>query len=190
MSKVTGYLLFLLCAIVVNANDHCKNGGTLTSRGTCKCRMLWYDRLCHIYHTQMQSWWYCSRNGYQSEVHTTVNGTKMCICDKGYEGDRCQYPTCENGTLDKNTTSCSCARGFKGEQCHLRDCGHGEWYGNSEKCQCHKHWEGEYCKIPNCIHGILKNDSEGVSGCQCEKWWKGPLCNEFLCKEGNVQNDK
>ncbi len=40
MSKVTGYLLFLLCAIVVDAEDQCRNGGTVTSRGNCKSRMF------------------------------------------------------------------------------------------------------------------------------------------------------
>jgi hypothetical protein len=59
-----------------------------------------------------------------------TNGT--CSCDKGWNGDTCNFRSCgvndtcsSHGTCDQTTFSCTCDAGFNGATCEFADCGKG-----------------------------------------------------------------
>ena len=122
-----------------------------------------------------------------------VNGLPTCECNKEWEGELCNMPSCdndaacvtENSNRDKCTfqpdrgVKCHCKEGFTGQRCE----------DETDLCQ-----KGEFNGCNN--HGTCSM-VDGMPECKCEAGWTGLTCagpscttssNEDYCDQQNTAN--
>ncbi|XP_053115136.1 wnt inhibitory factor 1-like isoform X2 [Hemicordylus capensis] len=118
------------------------------------------------------------------------NGT--CFCSKGYEGELCQYVSCEGGCQNggecisvNGVVKCLCASGWTGTRCQEAICPQGCWNGGicwaPGICSCATGWVGgachlALCKLP-CRHG---GKCVAPDVCKCRSPYSGLQCTKRI----------
>ncbi|XP_052826418.1 fibropellin-1-like isoform X2 [Octopus bimaculoides] len=177
----------------------CQNGGTC-NRNTriCDCPHGFVGRDCSIGESCASNPYVC-QNGGRCQM---VNGQITCLCQNGFSGDRCQfpsefscYPKCQNGgTCNRNTRICDCLQGFGGRDCSKRDpCASKPCYNNGQcrvqnnfnyVCVCNQGWTGKNCQniirscsSNPCLNGGLCYPNGNSFICNCRQGWTGQTCD-------------
>lgn len=111
-----------------------------------------------------------------SHCHRCISCSAQCICDIGYVGSSCQFPTC-NGTISTDPQVCS---------------GRGSCTSYNT-CSCSSNYVGTFCEFPVCF-GFNSTNVNVCSGngictspntCSCNSGWTGNQCQLPICNGKN-----
>jgi len=123
------------------------------------------------------------------------SGTAVCVCNVGYDGERCELcangyqdndtngsctPTCEGAALTcvhgacsdaSGPAACACEAGYAGVTCDVCAAGYQD---KDEDGVC-----AADCETANlgCVHGTCSDES-GAAVCACETGYASELCDE------------
>ncbi|GMS98571.1 hypothetical protein PENTCL1PPCAC_20746, partial [Pristionchus entomophagus] len=115
--------------------------------------------------------WVCLNGGWPS---ANENGSMMCYCPDGLEGERCERVIkCDHGKLVNET--CQCYNGYAGIFCES-SCYHGNDTAEEYHCECREGLTGSLCSEPIwCMHGLIS-----TNGCLCRCGFSGVMCEDVV----------
>ena len=122
----------------------------------------------------------------------------VCLCDAGFEGDKCEIPPCLGKGLLMPDDSCQCNAGYSGGNCSVVCSNHGAMRplpDGGEECDCHRSHGGYDCSVActpgSCDydHGrcqvdplaqVMANGQYPASvkrSCKCDPFWLSEDCS-------------
>ncbi|XP_046355584.1 protein kinase C-binding protein NELL1-like isoform X1 [Haliotis rufescens] len=169
----------------------CRNNIVAVDRCVAKDSPHTQTRLCYLQECQVKCQTPCLNGG-----ECNANGT--CDCPMGYDGKRCETPSCplgcENNGICVGPNMCACPAGYTGANCEMPKCEQGCSNGGRcvapGKCACPYGYLQPTCKpyCPMQCHNGGKCVRHNV--CRCKKGYTGKDCSVATCKRGCFNGGK
>ncbi|KAG7253399.1 hypothetical protein CRUP_006451 [Coryphaenoides rupestris] len=125
-----------------------------------------------------------------------------CFCMRGYEGESCQYVTCEGGCWNggdcvalNGVATCLCLSSWTGSRCQDAVCPQGCRNGGScvapGICSCPDGWVGGACHTAVCSQPCLSGGKcISPEKCRCRPPYEGPRCERRRPLDFSLQKVK
>ncbi|XP_004688185.2 PREDICTED: tenascin-N [Condylura cristata] len=132
-----------------------------------------------------------------ADLSPTCNGhgtfsseTRSCSCEQGWEGARCERPTCPGACSGHGRCvdgHCLCDEPYVGPDCGFPPCPEncsGQGVCVRGVCQCHQDFTSEDCSEQRCPGDCSGHGFCDTGECYCEEGFTGPDCAQVFAPQG------